>query len=406
MFVVFCHVSLLWKAPTSSASPINTATITTSCGTEGRNNGGHRELDVPLPAPKEHHTTATNNKKGGLLLADNHLCDDPIMTTNATNTNNRASDFSSFSMPMADVMIDGGATDKTNNKKQQDTLLDLSTLSEAAIVANLRSQVKKMFRKICFVKWGKQGSMLPVLVLSPFDVDHNLREKWIKNYGKYLSRQGKSMMKHLILWYGCENPKQLYGWASNLMSYEDAEQKGFTMCPEIETKSSDGQVLSQVETQTLKRLWEARAAKKLRYHERFTRCSSIKIENDEELLFYQIACVNFLQRNLLQNQGSILSDQMGAGISVVLSFLSEFPKAGTPGPFLVVASEKSLQQWMAEAMDYSNSLNIIEYGKGIVNTRDIQDNLEQGLRKGGKSCLVITTVDIALKDITFFSKIW
>ena len=56
-------------------------------------------------------------------------------------------------------------------------------------------------------------------------------------------------------------------------------------------------------------------------------------------------------------------------------------------------------------MACSNNLNIIKYGKGIVNTRDIQDNLEQVLQKGEKKSLVITSGDIATDDIAFFSKI-
>lgn len=153
----------IWGAATSSGSRNNTTTITsssisgganvirTSSGTlvatnapnkssstvvssEGGNKGGRWERGVALPPPEEHRTTSSNNNsKGGLLLADDDLWDDPITTTDATNTNNPASDFSSFGMPMADIMMDGGGTNNKTNNKKQDTLLDLSTLSEAAL---------------------------------------------------------------------------------------------------------------------------------------------------------------------------------------------------------------------------------------------------------------------------------
>ena len=116
-------------------------------------------------------------------------------------------------------------------------------------------------------------------------------------------------------------------------------------------KSSNGQALSQLEKQIIKGLEEAVIAKNRPFNERFERCSSKENGNDEELLFYQLECVIWLQSNLLQDQGTVLVDQTGAGISVVLCLLSKFPKATTHDPFLVVASENSLdnalqKQWL------------------------------------------------------------
>jgi len=165
-------------------------------------------------------------------------------------------------------------------EKEHDELKDsTSDEEERLFLEALPDQVRQMFRQICFTKWGK--NWLPVLVLSPFDVDGELREDWMRKYDKYLSNKGPH--EHLIVWYGCKNYNELYGWVSELISYEHAKEKNLHLCPErLLTEIAKGKKLSTREQNIVDSFEEMEEAIELPLTDRWVRKDETGEDTTEE----------------------------------------------------------------------------------------------------------------------------
>jgi hypothetical protein len=107
--------------PTTSANPLIR---------KGSDVGGRWERGVALPPPGEDHRSNNIRNEAEASSADD-LWDDPlVVATNDTIPKGAAADFSSFSIPMADIM-EGAAARATTNATN--SIFDLATLSEATL---------------------------------------------------------------------------------------------------------------------------------------------------------------------------------------------------------------------------------------------------------------------------------
>ena len=150
---------------------------------------------------------------------------------------------------------------------------------ERSFLEALPDHVRQMFRQICFTKWGK--NWLPVLVLSPFDVDGELREDWMRKYDKYLLNKGP--LEHLIVWYGCKNYNELYGWVSEIISYEHAKEKKLHVCPErLLTEIAKGKKLSARDQNVVDSFEEMEEAVELPLTDRWVRKDETGEDTTEE----------------------------------------------------------------------------------------------------------------------------
>jgi len=107
--------------PTTSANPLIR---------KGSDAGGRWERGVALPPPGEDHRSNNIRNEAEASSADD-LWDDPlVVATNDTIPKGAAADFSSFSIPMANIMEGAPARTTTNATNSR---FDLATLSEATL---------------------------------------------------------------------------------------------------------------------------------------------------------------------------------------------------------------------------------------------------------------------------------
>lgn len=100
---------------------------------KGSDVGGRWERGVALPPPGEDHRSNNNNIKNDAEASSaDDLWDDPLaVATKETMKKGAAPDFSSFGIPMADIME--GAVARPTTTNATNSIFDLATLSEAAL---------------------------------------------------------------------------------------------------------------------------------------------------------------------------------------------------------------------------------------------------------------------------------
>ena len=101
------------------------------------------------------------------------------------------------------------------------------------------------FGKIGFTKRNK--CYMPVLCVSPYDVDGNLKAIWFR---KNREQKQKSLpLFHLISWYGKTQSRDKYGWIVDFLTYERAKEQQCHDLPEhIRDKLEKKLPLSSMET--------------------------------------------------------------------------------------------------------------------------------------------------------------
>lgn len=154
-----------------------------------------------------------------------------------------------------------------------------------------------------------------------------------------------------------------------------------------------------------------------------------KEENTEDtdeglrLRSYQLEGVNWLLFNWWNKRSCILADEMGLGKTIqsmcFLRILQDNPSTGVRGPFLIVAPLSLIGQWQSEARTWAPDLNVVLY-HGSADARDFlvkQDfyYTDQFVTKPTavklkkqhvtKFHILITTYEVAMKDISVISKI-
>jgi hypothetical protein len=138
--------------------------------------------------------------------------------------------------------------DASNVKNYKELLQDKNNViggeEEKLYMESIPDDIKLMFREIRFAKWSKDW--IPVLILSPYDVELSLREIWKEKYDIF--KRKNSVMEHIVYWYGNSNRKDMYGFVKNFISYEDVKKKGYHQpALKIKLKLANGKKLTKVE---------------------------------------------------------------------------------------------------------------------------------------------------------------
>ncbi|OQS03503.1 chromodomain-helicase-DNA-binding protein [Thraustotheca clavata] len=128
---------------------------------------------------------------------------------------------------------------------------------------------------------------------------------------------------------------------------------------------------------------------------------------------YQLEGLNWLRWNWHNDRPSILADEMGLGKTIqTLAFLDDMRlQYNIPGPFLVVAPLSLIAQWQSECETWTDMDCVVYHGSS--EARDIIQQYEfyhlvQGRpdkKKPFKFQILVTTYEIAIKDISLLSKI-
>jgi len=152
------------------------------------------------------------------------------------------------------------------------------------------------------------------------------------------------------------------------------------------------------------------------------------VEEDEStsglrLRSYQLEGVNWLLWNWWNKRSCILADEMGLGKTIqsmcFLSQLFELKSTNIPGPFLVVAPLSLVNQWQSESELWAPDMNVLLY-HGSMDARDFlvkqefyysdqfvskTTALKLKRQHATKFHILITTYEVAMKDVTVLSKI-
>lgn len=161
----------------------------------------------------------------------------------------------------------------------------ISDEEEKQFMDSLPDEIKVDFRELGFSKWGKDW--LPVLILSPYDVDVNLRDQWKKKYEKFKKKKGP--FEHIFFWYGAKNASEYFGFArkSELKLYAEAKKQDLHMTPKrLEAKEANNKKLSAPEKNIIDGFREIGQAVALSKVERWQRSDADQAaaeSNDEEM---------------------------------------------------------------------------------------------------------------------------
>lgn len=138
---------------------------------------------------------------------------------------------------------------------------------------------------------------------------------------------------------------------------------------------------------------------------------------------YQLEGVNWLLFNWWNKRSCILADEMGLGKTIqsaaFLRGLQSLPATQVQGPFLIVAPLSLVNQWQSELRSWAPDMNVVLY-HGSADARDFLVQQEfyytdqfvpkptaVKLKKLNvtKFSVLITTYEVALKDVAVISKI-
>ena len=122
-----------------------------------------------------------------------------------------------------------------------------------------------------------------------------------------------------------------------------------------------------------------------------------------QLREFQLKGLNFLAHNWCQGKNVMLADEMGLGKTVQtvcwLSWLMH--EQGQQGPFLIVIPLTVMAAWTETFKTWAPQINYVTY-YGKPTSRAVIQEYEMGDPRKPKFHVVITTYDLAIKDIDFF----
>lgn len=163
-------------------------------------------------------------------------------------------------------------------------------------------------------------------------------------------------------------------------------------------------------------LWEPRPHPTIRDYRKLD--ESPRFGEDQSLLLrgYQLEGLNWLLWNWYNERPSILADEMGLGKTIqTLAFLDrlrESDKIMCRGPFLIVAPLSLIMQWQNECETWTTMNCIVYHGNG--DSREIirdfefyylDENNQPDKQKPFRFNILVTTYEVAIKDISILSKI-
>lgn len=121
---------------------------------------------------------------------------------------------------------------------------------------------------------------------------------------------------------------------------------------------------------------------------------------------YQLEGVQWLVSLFENGLNGILADEMGLGKTVqcigLLTFLRE---QGVMGPFLVVAPLSTLANWMSELSRFAPSLTTLMYHGAAAERDALRRKYFGGGKVGEKFSVVVTSYEIAMRDVRHLSPI-
>lgn len=162
--------------------------------------------------------------------------------------------------------------------------------------------------------------------------------------------------------------------------------------------------------------WEPLPRPSLREYRKIEESPSFGTDGSLTLRVYQLEGLNWLLWNWYNERPSILADEMGLGKTIqTLAFLDRLrvdPKIKCRGPFLIVAPLSLIVQWQNECETWTCMNCIVYHGnteaREIIREFEFYFSNEQGKpdrKKPFRFNIIVTTYEVAIKDIAFLSKI-
>lgn len=163
-------------------------------------------------------------------------------------------------------------------------------------------------------------------------------------------------------------------------------------------------------------VWKPRPRPSIREYRKLEKSPLFGEDQSLSLRAYQLEGLNWLLWNWYNERPSILADEMGLGKTIqTLSFLNllrDDPKIKIRGPFLIVAPLSLIVQWQNECEMWTTMNCVVYHGNSASREiiRDFEFNyLDENLRPDKKKQyrfnILVTTYEVAIKDIAVLSKI-
>ncbi|TMW56863.1 hypothetical protein Poli38472_006873 [Pythium oligandrum] len=162
--------------------------------------------------------------------------------------------------------------------------------------------------------------------------------------------------------------------------------------------------------------WEPLPRPTIREYRKLEESPTFGADNSLKLRAYQLEGLNWLLWNWYNERPSILADEMGLGKTIqTLAFLDRMRRSDKimcRGPFLVVAPLSLIAQWQSECETWT-TMNCVVY-HGNTEAREIIRDFEfyymdsqnrPDKKKPFKFNILVTTYEVAIKDISILSKI-
>ncbi|KAG7391902.1 choline dehydrogenase 7 [Phytophthora pseudosyringae] len=163
-------------------------------------------------------------------------------------------------------------------------------------------------------------------------------------------------------------------------------------------------------------VWRPRPRPSIREYRKQEKSPLFGEDQSLSLRAYQLEGLNWLLWNWYNERPSILADEMGLGKTIqTLSFLNllrDDPKIKIRGPFLIVAPLSLIVQWQNECETWTTMNCVVYHGNGASREiiRDFEfhyldEKLRPDKKKSFRFNILVTTYEVAIKDIAALSKI-
>lgn len=163
-------------------------------------------------------------------------------------------------------------------------------------------------------------------------------------------------------------------------------------------------------------VWKPRPRPSIREYRKLDESPRFGEDQSLSLRAYQLEGLNWLLWNWYNERPSILADEMGLGKTIqtlaFLNVLRDDTKIKIRGPFLIVAPLSLIVQWQNECEIWTTMNCVVYHGNSASRAiiRDFEFNyMDESLRRIKKNMyrfnILVTTYEVAIKDIAILSKI-
>ncbi|DAZ94104.1 TPA: hypothetical protein N0F65_007938 [Lagenidium giganteum] len=165
-----------------------------------------------------------------------------------------------------------------------------------------------------------------------------------------------------------------------------------------------------------KETWEPPPRPTIREYRKLEESPAFGEDGSLRLREYQLEGLNWLLWNWYNERPSVLADEMGLGKTIqTLAFLDRLrfsDKIRCRGPFLVVAPLSLIAQWQSECETWTSMNCIVYHGntesREVIRQREfyyVSHDNKPDKKKPFRFNILVTTYEVAIKDISFLSKI-